>query len=434
MANPSRFGQSRRSMNIPQGRRSVARPPHSRGVALRPSHARILEVIGIGVVLLVVAAYLLPRLGTAWDFDTFYYAATALRRGLDPYRLDVLSAVAGKHVPLPFLYPPVALALFVPFTWLSLHTATLVWLGLKLVFAIALITLWWRVFLRGTSLLLLLVVACFGFNAAMVMDLRTGNVSILEELLLWIAFGYYVQDRRWQFAFFIAIASIFKLLPIAFLALLLVPSKRQGPSLRPALAGLGLFAAIAFLPSLLGVWWARGFLTDAPTQRPYGEFNPCALGFFDMLLDPDRASPGEASGIALLMWAIFCAALLVSSWGALRGAWRRKDALEWVVIGSFLFALLSPRMMMYSYALLVAPTLLLARGIFPRVRDRAITLSLVTVQGAVRTLLRADFLWVVTGLPFALVLGLANLPFFVTLGLWLSYLLASKPATRAPRI
>ena len=133
----------------------------------------------------------------------------------------------------------------------------------------------------------------------------------------------------------------------------------------------------------------------------------------------------------------------------MRRAWTRKDALEWVVIGSILFALLSPRMMIYSYVLLVAPTLLLARGIFPRARDRAIAVALVTLQGAVRTLLRADFLWVVTGLPFALVLGLANLPFLVTLGLWLSYLLAAKqaaegaedkaatkprPAIRAPRI
>src|SRR4030042_2053629 len=54
-----------------------------------------------------------------WDFRTYYYAATAYRVDLDPYRLRSLTQVAGSEVGFPFVYPPFALVLFSPFTALA---------------------------------------------------------------------------------------------------------------------------------------------------------------------------------------------------------------------------------------------------------------------------------------------------------------------------
>jgi hypothetical protein len=263
-------------------------------VTLPPGVARALGLSAVGLALVMLVRYMAPRAGYAWDFDTFYYAAAAYRQGLDPYRLESLAAVAGKHVPLPFLYPPAALAMFAPFAALPLATATVAWLALKLALCVALVALWSRAFLPVTGLVTLVLASVFAFNAALVMDLRSGNVAIIEGLALWIAFACYVRDRRWPFAILVAVAASLKLLPIAFLALLLVPSRQARPAPGLLLAGLGLFGAIAFLPAAWGASWPAVLFAGAPAVRPHGEFNPCALGMFDSS-SADRPAPGRAS-------------------------------------------------------------------------------------------------------------------------------------------
>jgi len=374
--------------------------------------------------MLAAAWHITQRAGNPWDFQTFYYAATAAARGLDPYRLDALSAAAGREVTLPFLYPPATLALFVPFTLLPIKTAAWVWLGIKLGLVAVLVAVWRRVFLREVSILALIAAGFFGFNAAILLDLTTGNVSVLEQLLLWLAFSHYVQDRRWPFALLVVIASVFKLFPIFFLGLVLVPSQRHRPSPRLALTGLALFGAIALLPSALGVGWARDFLSNLPGQPPYGEGSPSALGIFQMWLDSGRPSAGGAGSLPLVLWGIYGASLMVLSRQLFRRAWTMRDPLQWVVIGTLLFALLSPRMMLYSYVLLIAPALLLVHRLIPRGRLQVVALVLLVVQGAARCLLPRVYLPAVANLPFFAGLIVVNMPFLLALGLWLGFMRA----------
>lgn len=387
----------------------------------------------MGFALVMLVRYMAPRAGYAWDFDTFYYAAVALRQGLDPYRLESLAAVAGKHVPLPFLYPPAALAMFAPFAALPLATATVAWLALKVVLSVALVALWRRVFLPETGLVTLILASVLGFNAALVTDLRSGNVAIIEGLVLWIAFACYARDRRWPFAILVAVASSLKLLPIAFLALLLVPSRRTRAAPGPLVASLGLFGAIAFLPAAWGASWPGVLFAGAPAVRPHGEFNPSALGMFDSFFG---GPPGIGAGFpdpAILLWAAYAAILLIVSRNLLRRIRERKDATEWVVVACLLFALLSPRMMAYSYVLLVAPALMLIERLFPRARDRAIAVAILIAQGVVRMALGADFLLSVPGLPLRDSPVVANLPFLIVLGLWLALMRAKHVPRTAAR-
>lgn len=398
-----------------------------------PRPAVALELAGLALALWMLVRYMAPRAGYAWDFDTFYYAATALVRGLDPYRLDSLAAVAGKHVPLPFLYPPAVLPLFVPLTTLPLGAATVAWLALKGASCIALLALWHRVFVPGTRIATLVLAGVFAFNAALVMDLRSGNVAILEALALWIAFASYARDRRWPFAILVALAGSLKLLPIAFLALLLVPSRHARPSRGPFLAGLGVFGAVLLLPAAWGASWPGVLFAGTPAARPHGEFNPSSLGLLDALLG---GPPGAAAGFpdaAVLLWAAYAVALLIVSRNVLRRAWRRGDASEWIAIACVLFALLSPRMMAYSYVLLVAPALMLIERLFPSARDRAIAVALLVAQGVARLGLGADFLLSVPGLPFRDATVVANLPFLLVLGLWIALLRAGDGARAAAR-
>src|SRR5262245_39897206 len=236
-----------------------------------------LVVAGSCLLLLGAAAYLAPRALDAWDFRTFYFAATAAARGLNPYDASAVSAVAGEEQ-FPYIYPPATLVFFYPFSRLGVQHATLLWLGLKLGLAIALLLLWRRSFLGTTGWIALLAVTLFGFNGSLLMDLRSGNISVLEQLALWLGFAAYCEGRRWRFAVLVSIASAFKLFPAAFLALLLVPLRRKGTRTGPVLVGLALVALWVAIPPAWGTRWVTGFLASSSIQRPMGEINPCALG------------------------------------------------------------------------------------------------------------------------------------------------------------
>jgi len=198
-------------------------------------------------------------------------------------------------------------------------------------------------FLPGTRLLGLIAMAVFAFDASLLWDLKAGNVSVVEQFLLWLGFACYLEDRRRAFAALVVIASTFKLLPIAFLALLLVPSRTRHASRGLALAGLALFAAIVFAPSWLGPTWAHGYLSSLRIERPYGERNPSALGILDMALHGAPPPGSDRMDRALLGWGLWSGALVALSAPRLRRVWAERDPRQSVFVAAFLFALVAPR-------------------------------------------------------------------------------------------
>jgi hypothetical protein len=396
------------------------------------------------MLVLAIAAFLVRRAVNPLDFHTYYFAAAAERLGLDPYRMESLWAVAKKSV-APFLYPPVTFALFVPFTLLPLVTAAQVWLCLKLVMVASLIVVWKRWFLRETSVALIVLVAFLGFNSAMLWDLTTGNVSVPEQLVLWIAFACYVQERRGWFVALVAVASVFKFLPIAFLGLLFVPSKRHRRSLGLAVAGCAGLAAILLLPGWLGLAWAHGFVPTVPTERPLGEIAPGALGLLETWLGPVEWSGGHwskgagfrVSGShtpdwALFLWVAYIVILLFASRSWLRQIASRRDPALSVAVASLAFALISPRMMAYSYVLLAAPALFLVRRFFPP-RGQAIAITLVVLQG-VLFYLRGMTPLQIPMATYAVSVVLMNFSFLVALGLWFALAFSARAGAIRPHL
>jgi len=405
---------------------------------MRRSHAwsRTGDWILTGMLVVAIAGYLVRMAVNPLDFHTYYFAAAAERLGLNPYSIEALSTVARKTV-APFLYPPVTFALFVPFTLLPLVTAAQVWLGLKLVMVAALIVVWKRWFLRDTSLALIVLVAFLGFNCAMLWDLTTGNVSVPEQFLLWTAFACYVQERRGWFVVLLAVASVFKFLPIAFLGLLFVPSKRHRQSIGLAVAGCAGFAAIVLLPGWLGLEWAHGFVPTVPTERPLGEIAPGALGLLETWIGPVEWSGGhwnKGAGFrisgnhtpdwALVLWVVYLAILLFTSRSWLRQIASRRDPALSVAVASLAFALISPRMMVYSYVLLAAPALFLVRRFFPP-WAQAIAITLFVVQG-VLFFLRGMTALRIPMASYAVSVVLMNWSFLVALGLWVALALSAR--------
>jgi len=377
-----------------------------------------------GLVLTMGCQYLVHDRMTGWDFENCYRSAREMRAGLSPYASETVATDAWDPA-TPFLYAPVTLWLFKPLVGMPLEKALVVWLWITAGLAVVLGAIYWRLLSGRVPLTLFAIAFFYGFNGAVLLDLRTANVSLLETVLLWIAFVAFLADRRWLCAVLIAAGAVFKLLPIAFLGLLAWPTGNRGPRIGPILVGLGLFGLMVSLPNIGGVPWARGYLRNLEGARAFGEVNPSALGLFDMLVTRGDDDPGRYR-VALALWGVYCVILLLVSRHGLWRAWRSAQRTEAIVIAVMLFILLSPRPIVYGYALAIVPTVMIALRVWPGQLGMFVAILTMSAQGFVlRGVFHSDFISASTPRPALVVLS--NLPFLMALGMWLVYIRAPLP-------
>src|SRR5512140_3470801 len=180
--------------------------------AARSRRAVALDLAGAIALLVLVQQIALRAVGLQWDFRVYLAAARAARAGLDPYVVENLAHVSGHPVALPFLYPPIALLPFLALAWPSFLTAGVLWMGLKVGIAFGLAAWWGRSFApRAGGVIAAGALAVFGANAALVTDLRSGNVGLVEAGLLWWGFACWLRGRDGRFAALVVAAALFKL-------------------------------------------------------------------------------------------------------------------------------------------------------------------------------------------------------------------------------
>ncbi len=342
-----------------------------------------------------------------WDFLTYGYASLAVQKGLDPYNVETLSRLAHRPVGMPFVYPLVTVPVFMPFLGLRIPQAVSLWLAINVAALAGMLLIWRRRFLPATSVVLLGLAIAFGFNGSSVWSLRTGNVAPLEQLLLWAGFACYGAGRRGLAASAIVLGSVFKLLPVVFLFLLLLPVRDRRPSWAAFGAALACFLALVWGPAVLGHPWAGGFLHAISAERPWSLANPSPLGLIDTLLGSHSGALVSPISINLILWLAYAAAVILISAAPIRRAWTARDPARWVMLGAILFVLLHPRPMAYSYLFAIPSVYFL---IAPRLGARGdviVTVALV-VQAAADALIRFRY-----ADPWA-----PNLPFLVLLVLW----------------
>ena len=151
-----------------------------------------------------------------WDFAAGYNGPMLLRAGLNPYSLQPLLNYPAGHV-IAWVYPPLGLRLFLPFTLLPYAAAINVWLGLELLGAALLAWIWARHFWKFNLLTqpAAMLILCFGLNGALLWQLTTGNVGMVEEVLL--ALAALLQGSDFRFGGLLAMAALLKVLPAFFL-------------------------------------------------------------------------------------------------------------------------------------------------------------------------------------------------------------------------
>ena len=367
------------------------------------------DALGVALVALYLAVFVARNVGLQWDLKMCLLAAHAARVGLDPYRIEDLAAVAGRGAAFPFLYPPVSLLPFAALALLPLTVAAAWWIGLKSALLAGLTVAWRRWFAPRGALLPLALLAVFGWNAAALWDLRAGNVALVETALLWAGFGCFVAGRRGAFAALVVAAACFKLVPAAFLLLLLVPTGGHRPAPGRLLAALAALALVAWGPLLVGpaARW-RGFLEHVPDAATLGEANPSGLALAHALAGAAHLSAPATARLAVALWVAFALALAALSLPFLRATWRARDARRWVMAAVLLELLLEPRPMAYGFVRLAPAPLFFSPAPFHRPAGRLLLALALAAQGLARAAsLQVDS----PAVTFA--------PFLLTLAVWL---------------
>ena len=287
-----------------------------------------------------------------WDFKVYYAAAWTFAEGHDPYAPVPQDYTPGGY--LPFLYPPLTLGLFRLFALPPLLPAAALWLALKVGALVGLFCVWSRRFLPLSARSAATVVFCLlAFNKALYTDIASGNVTVFEELALWLGFAALLAGRPFAFCLCLILAAQFKVTPIAFLVLLLLVPPR--PQWRAFFAGLLGFAALFSLNVLLYPALTHEFFAVASGIDHRGSNNPSTLAFFRDLSDTLHLPPAAAPALYLLVVVI-----VLSASAAAYAACRRRavpDSRLVIFFACLVYGLCVPRFTNYTYILLLAPAL-----------------------------------------------------------------------------
>ncbi|MBI5265754.1 MAG: DUF2029 domain-containing protein [candidate division Zixibacteria bacterium] len=321
----------------------------------------------ISSVLLLVAVFLVVALSThlgdtQWDFTTYYYAGKVSASGGDVYNVDVSRQLAGGYVHQ-YLYPPMAARLFRPLAALPMDTARQWWFWLHVLALVPLVWIWRRFFIVEGPAWPFYLLAIVGFDQAIYLDLKAGNVTIFEQLLLWTGFTLLVRKRTALFCLCVVGAALLKGLPLLFLGLLFVLSvdrKWLYAAGSVVLYGVAQIIDYVFDPAAYAGYVSRALRWDE--RGP--EFNPSTLA---LLKDLKKAviGPGFSEGTAdIVLWTIYAAivaTVVIVTWRLIRREYANRisgDSYEsamtiTVLVATLAFGLIVPRFKIYSFMMVL---------------------------------------------------------------------------------
>ncbi len=202
-----------------------------------------------------------------------------------------------------------------------------------------------------------LLFACFAFNAALGFDLRAGNVATIEALLLLLAFRALKEDRNRRFSLLVLVAGMFKILPAMFLCLLLCS---RHPQARRVFVVGALIAMVLFCGPLVVVPGLEDGLTTI--AKSFDSLRgPIDSSLFALSRDLTLILLGWSDGwVAATVYVISAGALMVPSVRAASNLRRiESDQLIPIHFLVLTYGLLVPRMITYSFSLLLIPAFVL---------------------------------------------------------------------------
>ncbi|HLJ57155.1 MAG TPA: glycosyltransferase family 87 protein [Chthonomonadaceae bacterium] len=288
-----------------------------------------------------------------FDFRCYYIAVAFLDIHTNPY-----DRVTGIQ---PFVYTPCALILLKCFTVYKEFDAERQWMVVKCLAGMLILLLLRRQFNIRLGVKQWLLIAG-GFTFAVVQDLATGNVSLFEQLLVWAGFAALLTRRYLLFAACLVIAAQFKLTTALLLPCVLLidgdsaERRRQWIALA---AGVAMLVAAARLNSAIWPRWTHDMAANlALIDYDGAACDPASRAFFD---DAARAlGVGAAAPALYATFIVMVLAVSARAFWRYRGRTRKTDGVLVIMFACVVYALLLPRLKLYSYVLVLPPAMLLA--------------------------------------------------------------------------
>jgi hypothetical protein len=318
------------------------------------------------MLLTLYAAYLVRSVAEnptdlQWDFTLYYYAAETCSHDLNPYvTADIVQVSGRKDIWLPYIYPPLTLWFFRPFTCMSYNTAFYLWLALKACLMVILVLVWKRYFLADSWSPFFCLFFLFAFDSALYWDLKSGNLSLLEQGVLWAAFLALIKEKPALFALLIVGISFFKITTLSFLVLLPVSRfDRKWWYFGGALAAFGIVLGLDYLarPDLFQVFLSRAQgLAERAFNHNYG-----LLAFFQDAFELGLRGrwASVASLLPVLAYGLTTGAVLFFTGRAVH-RWNPsghgRDYKLIIFLFCLAYALTFPRLKCYSLVLLIVPS------------------------------------------------------------------------------
>ena len=301
-----------------------------------------------------------------WDFRTHRIAGEIFASGSDPYDPDVL--INQKGASFLYTYPPVTLCFYWLFTLTDDETAFHIFLLAKCILLIGLIVFWKRAFLSKQGDSLFYLFSLLAFNCAVFLDLIAGNINLVEQILLWAAFFFYLKKRLVLFCVFALLAASFKMTPIFFLVLLLMCDHEKKYAY---LVGAGsIFLAYLLIQYLILPDMFTGFIRNALTVvGESGVVGPSTHKFVKEIFRMITQISGPVSPTIITMVVIGLAATVVFLSGRAclllkRSLMDHEDNQKIILfLVCLVYALIHPRFKDYAYMLLIVPSYYIMKNI-----------------------------------------------------------------------
>lgn len=288
-----------------------------------------------------------------WDFKAYYYAGHAYELGLDPYLHGAVAEAAGEELGYFYAYSPATLPLLRLFTSVDFKTAYFLYLIFKLLALGSLFYLWSVKFMSSEVDPLFFLFCFFGFGGAIYTDLVSGNISLFEQLGLWLAFYALLKHRPTMFCALVILVSLFKLTPILFLVLLIF-TKERGRYRYLLVSGVS-FLILQGLAYLRHPLFFEHFLNIGWKLDERGSQNPSILALlrdgFEFLEQRNILIP---TFLPIAIYLAFCVAIVLVTWFVVKRVKEIERPLMIFLI-CLAYALIMPRFKDYSYVLLLLP-------------------------------------------------------------------------------
>lgn len=294
-----------------------------------------------------------------WDFRTHRKAAEIFVAGSDPYDPEIL--LAQKDANFLYTYPPFTLFFYALFNLTDANAAFHIFLLFKCVLLLGLVIFWRNAFLGPAGDSLFFLFSLLVFNSAVFADLITGNINLLEQVLLWTAFFFFLRQRLLLFGLFVLLAASFKMTPVFFIVLLLTsdhPKKYHYFGCAGAI-----FLAYLFFQYLIYPDMFMGFVRNALTVvGESGAVGPSTEKFVKEIVALLSQMLGPVSPVVISALVLGLAALVVflsaKAYILLKGAQKGPPERDKMILFlvCLVYALIHPRLKDYAYMLLIVPS------------------------------------------------------------------------------